>query len=967
MSSDVEIHLRAYDEASSVIDSVGSNLSVTFNDIEGNTQSLVSTTDEATSQIASDYNQVTEAGSNLQEQQTESQASFGKSAMAMNSLALSGAALFMSFERVEKAQITVDRANLNVLRSTEAAEKAQTAYNVAVEKYGVDSPQAKDATDKLAIATEAHRVSIERADMASTNMNTTMLTSALTVIPALISIIGAVGGAEQIWTGIQAALNAVMDANPIAIVILAIAGLVAVVIAAYTYCTPFRDAINAIGSALSAVFKPAIDAVSGALSWLWTNILQPVGAFLSAMFTYDIQVVTGAFQWLANVLKPVADFLGAIAGAIGNAWNAVAGAVGGACSAIGGAITAGVNSDVAVVTNGYNAISGAVGSAMNAATDLVLGFTGQTKAYYEAWETSSIAAVNDAMEKQKAKIEETCNAEVAKVQDALSKQLDEIKSKYAEIADVENKRFDEEYTAFIKHYTDIIEPPKSALDKVLEKYKSHYDSLISETTKQFDRETSETTKHYDDLIHEVESSLNTQKQSITNAYNDQINTVRQEYSDEINATRSHYDDMIGAVNAGLKAIQNARKGDLDNLELNMLEQKEKLKTARDSQQMTEADYQKAVSALDKTYNDQRSATNDSYRLKELEYEKAHAGEVEGLTKEKNDKLTAMANDEKTALTKAETDKNDAVKAAETAANANIVALNQEKTDKLKSIANQEKDAITKIEQEKSAKIKEIQDASAALEKQHADNIAAIEKAKNTEITAAETDAQEKIKTITQKANDDTNTIVNKAETEKQRIIAESGKKIEGSTNDVWSNVGKSISDFASSAYDTISNTFSNIGSTISNAMGGVKDTISNALGDSWNAISGFIGSICFAHALQNAALDSEKTMKTWNDMISEKMDKGLSAIKAFNAEAGITGAPGAGIIGAGGVPVPTAKSPVVLNVTAPLVNVEGSADKATVDLASKQVLETLKSIIVEPTSASAPAVMKRIRQSSLVR
>jgi hypothetical protein len=149
-------------------------------------------------------------------------------------------------------------------------------------------------------------------------------------------------------------------------------------------------------------------------------------------------------------------------------------------------------------------------------------------------------------------------------------------------------------------------------------------------------------------------------------------------------------------------------------------------------------------------------------------------------------------------------------------------------------------------------------------------------------------------------------------------------------------------------------------------MGGVKDTISNALGDSWNAISGFIGSICFAHALQNAALDSEKTMKTWTDMIGEKMDKGLSAIKAFNAEAGITGAPGAGIIGAGGVPVPTAKSPVVLNVSAPLVNVEGSADKATVDLASKQVLAALKNIIVEPTSAGAPATRKEVRRSTLV-
>ncbi|MGA3192476.1 MAG: hypothetical protein ABSD73_08195 [Candidatus Bathyarchaeia archaeon] len=227
MSEDVEIHLIAYDEASNVIQSVGSNLSTTFTDIEGNTQDLVTTTDNASSQIADDYNQVNDAGQNLQNSQADVQASCGQSVMALNNLALSGATLAMSFMNVENRQVAVDRANLMVQRSTETLEKAQLDYNTAVEQYGTNSSQAQAALDKLNIAEDAHNVSLERADMAQRNLSTSMVMSALTVIPSLVSMITTVSHATEIWEGIQATMNVVLDANPIFLVIAAIGALVA--------------------------------------------------------------------------------------------------------------------------------------------------------------------------------------------------------------------------------------------------------------------------------------------------------------------------------------------------------------------------------------------------------------------------------------------------------------------------------------------------------------------------------------------------------------------------------------------------------------------------------------------------------------------------------------------------------------------------------------------------------------------
>jgi hypothetical protein len=273
---------------------------------------------------------------------------------------------------------------------------------------------------------------------------------------------------------------------------------------------------------------------------------------------------------------------------------------------------------------------------------------------------------------------------------------------------------------------------------------------------------------------------------------------------------------------------------------------------------------------------------------------------------------------------------------------------------LKAIADQESAALTKIEDEKNAKIKEIQDRAAALEKEHADNIAAIEKSKNEEINAAVTAAENAKAALIASREGEIKDTIQTAEDEKQRIISESGDKLKASNESIWSNIGGAISNACASA----STTLQSWGKSVTDAMAGA-----------WDAISGFIGSICFAHALANAADSSQKTMTGWVGMVQDSMDKGLASIKEFNGQAELSGA--AASAGVGAAPVPSAalagaRAPVTLNITAPLVNVEGSADRATVDLASRQVLNQLKSIIVEPTSISAPATQKRIRQSGLV-
>ena len=46
------------------------------------------------------------------------------------------------------------------------------------------------------------------------------------------------------------------------------------------------------------------------------------------------------------------------------------------------------------------------------------------------------------------------------------------------------------------------------------------------------------------------------------------------YKDQVSATTVYYDDLLAETTAGLDAIKESRDADMDNLELNMLLQKE---------------------------------------------------------------------------------------------------------------------------------------------------------------------------------------------------------------------------------------------------------------------------------------------------------------------------------------------------------------------------------------------------------
>jgi TP901 family phage tail tape measure protein len=145
--------------------------------------------------------------------------------------------------------------------------------------------------------------------------------------------------AMKIWTGIQWAWNAAMEANPIGIVVVLIVALVAAIIIAYKHSATFRAIVQATWRGIQAVamavwhgflqpvfkaFVAAMKWVAGVAVWLYKVVIKPIWALMLivfkvwwwgvkvyfAFFKLGIKALAVVVQWLyKSIIKPVIGFI----------------------------------------------------------------------------------------------------------------------------------------------------------------------------------------------------------------------------------------------------------------------------------------------------------------------------------------------------------------------------------------------------------------------------------------------------------------------------------------------------------------------------------------------------------------------------------------------------------------------------------------------------------------------------------
>ena len=118
--------------------------------------------------------------------------------------------------------------------------------------------------------------------------------------------------ASEGWTAAQSALNAVMSANPIGIVVTAIVALIAILVVAYNKCDWFRNMVDsafnsvksAVGSAASFVKANIIDNIVGAVN-TGVRKFEEFKSKASQIFNQARNAITSPIQSAANFIKGI--------------------------------------------------------------------------------------------------------------------------------------------------------------------------------------------------------------------------------------------------------------------------------------------------------------------------------------------------------------------------------------------------------------------------------------------------------------------------------------------------------------------------------------------------------------------------------------------------------------------------------------------------------------------------------------
>ncbi|MEU8968170.1 phage tail tape measure protein [Streptomyces monashensis] len=184
---------------------------------------------------------------------------------------------------------------------------------------------------------------MKTASLAALEFSKSMLTSAVTALRTAAAWVAekvalvATAIAEKAAALAQWALNIAMDANPIGLIIIAIAALVAGVIYAYNHFAWFRvgvqaawSGIMAAGQVAWAVLKAVFDAIVGALTYLVSHAeaaWHSVASAFTSGYHQAVAVGTTLLNWVKSLPGLIIGYLASLGGRLASqatsAWNSM--------------------------------------------------------------------------------------------------------------------------------------------------------------------------------------------------------------------------------------------------------------------------------------------------------------------------------------------------------------------------------------------------------------------------------------------------------------------------------------------------------------------------------------------------------------------------------------------------------------------------------------------------------------------
>lgn len=171
--------------------------------------------------------------------------------------------------------------------------------------------------------------------------------------------------ATGVMTAAQWALNVAMDANPVMLIVIAMAALVAGVILAYQHITVFRQIVDDFGRVAAAAFGAVVNAAQAVWAWIQNNWPLLLAILLGPFATAVYFIV----QYWGTIVSFFAGLPGRILGALGN----VGALLIGAGQALLNGLVAGANAGLAAALGFVASIGGRILGALGDVGDILYG------------------------------------------------------------------------------------------------------------------------------------------------------------------------------------------------------------------------------------------------------------------------------------------------------------------------------------------------------------------------------------------------------------------------------------------------------------------------------------------------------------------------------------------------------------------------------------------------------------------
>ena len=120
-------------------------------------------------------------------------------------------------------------------------------------------------------------------------------------IKKLVSVIKSWQLATKLMTVAQGALNTVMNANPVGLIITAVAALIAIIVLCYNKFDWFREGVNAIAQGIANFFIGAFNLIGETAGNIWNGILS--------LFSVGGKIFTGIVDGIVNVFRTIVNAL----------------------------------------------------------------------------------------------------------------------------------------------------------------------------------------------------------------------------------------------------------------------------------------------------------------------------------------------------------------------------------------------------------------------------------------------------------------------------------------------------------------------------------------------------------------------------------------------------------------------------------------------------------------------------------